>query len=626
MNATSATVLAGSTPIPTANLSAITVLVDLAWSGSPPPNVVADEQSYRLLYHIDLLFVAAFALLFLLRLPRLLTRFWSPSELRDGLFLHHQSLRTRRRIHFNAERGPNHRDLSTDNSHNRGYTPRSARRVGEKGYPVEPSYPPHVLPYPVSLRPVVERLRKRIAPGISVANMLLMVTYFVVLLYPAFYKANPFGTPDRYGWIAVAQYPFVVALAGKNNLLGILLGLGYEKLNFMHRFIGRVIVLAANIHGLGYLYQWTILGIAKSALKAPTAYWGLIALICLDFLYFFSTPFWRNKAYRIFLSTHIFSMILLVPSTLLHKVIMAPYVYAMLGLALFDWLLRVLRSRWTTAVIRPLPELGVAHVEIPHLNAGWRAGQHVRLRVLSGGMGFLGWTEVHPFTIASIPNGPEGVVLLCKKAGDWTERLYELAKSGGYRDHEGTKVKVWVEGPYGGPGHMMFASYSAAVFVAGGSGITFALSAAQDLIRKDVEGHSRVKVIELVWSVPDPAALVPLLPILTSMVQQSVFTPIRISVFYTRAPTGQFPFSEEFFRSISLTLSPGRPKISKIIEGAITKTVALGSEEFKEQGRISGLAIGVCGPEEMVEGVFEEVAKVDPTRRDQVGGIEVHEE
>ncbi|KAJ8090405.1 hypothetical protein PM082_019003 [Marasmius tenuissimus] len=623
MNTSSAIVQAG--PLRSTNISAITVLVDLAWSSTPAPNYIADPVSFQLLYHIDLLIIAVFALFFLLRLPRLVARFWSISELFEGLFLHHQSLRSRRRIHFNAEKGPSHRDLSTDNSHNRV---RSARRVGEKGYSVEPSCPPHVLPYPVFLRPVVRRLSKRIAPGISASNMIVMVIYFAVLIYPAFYKANPFGTPDRYGWISVAQYPFVLAMAGKNNVLGSLWGLGYEKLNFMHRFIGRIVVLAANIHALGYFYQWTILGILRDALKAPTAYWGLIALLCLDLLYFFSTPFWRNKAYRTFLSTHIFSMILLVPSTILHKGIMAPYVYAMLGLVLFDWLFRVLRSRWTTAIIRPLPELGVTHVEIRSLNAGWRAGQHVRLRVFSSGMGILGWTEVHPYTIASIPNGPEGLILLCKKAGDWTERLYELAKTGGYNgQYEGTKVKVWVEGPYGGPGHMMFASFSAAVFVVGGSGITFALSAAQDLIRKDVEGHSRVKVIEIVWSVQDPTSLVPLLPILTSMIQQSVFTPIRIAVFYTRAATGKFPFSEEFFRSTTLTLSPGRPKISKIIEGVISHTVSLGrSEEFKERGRISGLAVGVCGPEEMVEGVFDEVGKVDPTRRDQVGGIEVHEE
>ncbi|KAF9255562.1 hypothetical protein L218DRAFT_1008440 [Marasmius fiardii PR-910] len=659
MNVPSSTVLVGTTP--TGNTSAITVLIDLAWQGSPPPSYVVDRLSFQLVYHVDLVLISAFALIFLSRLPRLFARFWSISEIFGGLFLYHQSLRSRRRVQFNSEWGPNHRELSTDNSHNRGHVPRNARRVGEKGSSVEPSYPAHVRPYPVFLRRVVQRLRKRINPGISVADMMTMVLYFSVLLYPGFYKANPFEAFDRYGWISISQYPFALVMAGKNNVLGALLGVGYEKLNFMHRFIGRVVVLTANMHALGYrelenifhssspyhqflaVYQWTMLGIVKSSVKTPMAYWGLTALVCLDVLYFFSTSFWRNKAYRIFLSTHVLSMIFLIPSTLLHKPATGPYVYATLGLFLSDYLFRNLRSRWTTAIIRPLPELGITHVEIPKVNAGWRAGQHVRLRVLSSGMGFLGWTEVHPFTIASTPGGAEGVVLMCKKAGDWTERLYDLARSGDYsqprgrgsrrgrdgdgeRDYEPVKVKVWVEGPYGGTGHMMFASFSAAVFVVGGSGVTFALSMVQDFIRKDLEGRSRVKVVEVVWSVQDASSLVPLLPMFTSMIQQSVFTPLRISIFYTRAPTGQFPFSEEFFRSTFLTLSPGRPKISKIIEGVISKTVALGSEEFKERGRISGLGIGVCGPEEMVAGVFEEVEKVDPTRRDQVGGIEVHEE
>lgn len=61
----------------------------------------------------------------------------------------------------------------------------------------------------------------------------------------------------------------------------------------------------------------------------------------------------------------------------------------------------------------------------------------------------------------------------------------------------------------GGPGHTVFASFSAAVFVAGGSGITYALSAIEDLVQKDIRGESRVKVIELVWSVSDPGKRAP---------------------------------------------------------------------------------------------------------------------
>jgi ferric-chelate reductase len=53
----------------------------------------------------------------------------------------------------------------------------------------------------------------------------------------------------------------------------------------------------------------------------------------------------------------------------------------------------------------------------------------------------------------------------------------------------------------------MFASFSAAVFVVGGSGITFALSTVQELVQRDLEGSSRVKVIELIWCIQDHGRL-----------------------------------------------------------------------------------------------------------------------
>ena len=97
---------------------------------------------------------------------------------------------------------------------------------------------------------------------------------------------------------------------------------------------------------------------------------------------------------------------------------------------------------------------------IPSINHGWRAGQHVRIRVLSTSLGWLGWTEPHPFTIASAPvdsgtglTGEEGLVLICKKAGGWTSKLFDMAKasrpveSGSSITHR--SVKVLIEGPYG---------------------------------------------------------------------------------------------------------------------------------------------------------------------------------
>ncbi|EEB91560.1 hypothetical protein MPER_10058 [Moniliophthora perniciosa FA553] len=325
----------------------------------------------------------------------------------------------------------------------------------------------------------------------------------------------------------------------------------------------------------------------------------------------------------------------------------APYVLTAVSLYGLDILLRVVKTKVATAQLRIIPELGVTRVEISDINSGWRAGQHVRLRVCSSGMGVFGWTEVHPFTIASCQETPEGMVLMCKNAGDWTNKLYNLAQKSVALENTrlnelaaeaslrlsgiGGKVQVMVEGPYGGPGLRMFASFSAAVFVVGGSGITFALSAIQELIRADAKGESRVKAIELIWIVQDPNALVPMMPTLTSLVQQSAFAPLRVSVFYTRAPVGKFPFHDDAFRSTQLSLSPGRPKVESFLEAAVDRAVSTGGKgeaqlNEKDKDGANGLLVGVCGPVGLTDGVFEAIARVDGNRREEVGGIEVHEE
>lgn len=192
-----------------------------------------------------------------------------------------------------------------------------------------------------------------------------------------------------------------------------------------------------------------------------------------------------------------------------------------------DHLVRTIKTRITTATLRPIPELGLTRVEMPNLNAGWRTGQHVRLRILSTAMGLWGMTEAHPFTIASVSKTEEGLVLLCKKAGTWTTKMYEIAGTSAYGEHGkevGRSIRVMVEGPYGtypqtpqvpiqtelsqtgGVGNTVIPSYSGAMFVVGGSGVTFALSAVQDLVRSG--NSSNVTDIDIIWCIADPGLFI----------------------------------------------------------------------------------------------------------------------
>lgn len=99
---------------------------------------------------------------------------------------------------------------------------------------------------------------------------------------------------------------------------------------------------------------------------------------------------------------------------------------------------------------------------------------------------------------------------------------------------------------------------------------------------------------------------------------------MRVSVFYTRAPIGKFPLSEDFFHP-RLSLSPGRPKIGKVLDSVINKTVTLGAG-IKDKERNTGMLVAVCGPIALADDVSRTVSKVDPLRRDQVGGVELYEE
>ena len=207
---------------------------------------------------------------------------------------------------------------------------------------------------------------------------------------------------------------------------------------------------------------------------------GFAAMLAMDMMCIFSLAFFRNRTYNLFRVTHTIGILtilpgvrpiltrkssshLLYPKLYMHRPDLQPYMIAAIAIYGADKLMSMIKTRIKTARISNLDQLKMAYIEIPSLNQGWRAGQHVRLRVLSSGMGVLGWAESHPFTIASAGGAHEGLVLLCKQAGDWTEKLVALSKQVGQLEKDGVgSVKVCVDGPYGGPSRMVFSTFSSA--------------------------------------------------------------------------------------------------------------------------------------------------------------------
>ncbi|KAI0777412.1 iron reductase [Trametes elegans] len=609
-----------------------------------------------LMINMDVLLLCIFGLFVLFLLPRAAIRFTHKREWTDGHFLRYTEVNApsvsarssgrgavtitpMTRAHIPGNTSYDFEDKwgsSTDASHT--YVSHAdLLRKGSTASKRERSMqnvPTHMSGWSTMLPTLAGFLRTPLHRGMTVGKAAVALTYFGVVLYFALYKSNPMSNPIRAGFVAVSQIPIVVALGTKNNIVGALIGFGYERLNYLHRFAGRLCVLASNVHAVGYFYKWSIKGTFMESIAEPDMQSALVALIGMDLLFLLSTDYVRTNFYNsIFIPSHIGSVIMLLVAVCYHVPYALPYVLAATGIYGLDRLLRLVKTRVAVARLRPLPDLGVTRVEIPSVNAGWRAGQHVRLRVLSTGMGWRAWGESHPFTIASVPrsHSGEGMVLMCKKAGDWTNKLYDLAQRADYGEANGigSNVRVAVEGPYGGPGHAIFASFSGALFVAGGSGITFALGAVQDLMKKDLECKSRVRTIELVWTVQDPSALQPMIPLFSSMLAQAqdTYASLRISVFYTRASS---PDVLKAFRlPPGLTLSPSRPRIPAILQGVVDRSVTLFSghkERQLSEGELSGVIVGVCGPSGLGNEVRKAVTSFPSHRRKAVGGLELHEE
>jgi len=152
------------------------------------------------------------------------------------------------------------------------------------------------------------------------------------------------------------------------------------------------------------------------------------------------------------------------------------------------------------------------------------------------------------------------MVLMCKNAGNWTQALFTLASGGAGVAERGLTsgvpmtTTVVLEGPYGGLGNTLLPSFSSVLLVAGGSGITHALSLAHDLILRAPTGVVRARAVDLVWIVRTEEAAKPLMPTLLDLVNdakaweikclegrkkggaQSRPTGLRVRIYVTRCP------------------------------------------------------------------------------------------
>ncbi|KAL5520219.1 hypothetical protein ACEPAG_9432 [Sanghuangporus baumii] len=378
---------------------------------------------------------------------------------------------------------------------------------------------------------------------LDVGQVILILGYFVLVIVCFTLRAELIENPNRPGFIAVAQLPPIFLLAMKNSPLAILLGSGYEKLNFLHRWCSRGAILAAAVHC--FLWARNHIAYGLPIIRKRKDVTGIIAFALLCILGLTSVKPVRARVFQVFRVIHLLAIPAFVIAMRYHTRHTIPYLYPSLALWGFDLLLRLFRMRMRTATLIA-PDTQMTIVRIHDCASGWTAGQHVRLRIFFPYRMF----ESHALTIMNAPQTTtcledagfeQELILGARVSGDWSRALnaytrrrnalsvgdadeealspmktsnISVTSEAAAEDEDGesirlfnlpitstsenaseallskadwspadhrTSVQVMLDGPYGGCS-LDLGTFEHVLFVAGGSGITFTLGLLDDLV------------------------------------------------------------------------------------------------------------------------------------------------
>ncbi|KAI5116193.1 hypothetical protein M0805_005181 [Coniferiporia weirii] len=331
---------------------------------------------------------------------------------------------------------------------------------------------------------------------LPLVEIVVSVAYLLAMLVFEFVNDPTNFLANRAGILAVCQLTFVVALAGKNNIVSALTGIGYEKLNILHRAASRTLLILIWVHTWG----WWKLGLyGKHSLGHGWMQAGLLATVALTLAAILGIRQIRNKAYNLFLASHIILVFIFLLGGFYHVKCGPAYLvytwppFIVWGLDRALRIARTLHIRYLTSKCKGNSALAILKVISPDTLCAtmrvansrllrWRPGQSAFLSVPSVSYFPL---EAHPLTIASIdePISAEGsdeleLKFIIRTRRGFTRRLHDhAARAGGM-----CQISTFIDGPYGEPPALH--TYPTVVLMTGGSGVSFTLPLLLDIARR----------------------------------------------------------------------------------------------------------------------------------------------
>ncbi|SPJ78780.1 related to ferric reductase FRE2 precursor [Fusarium torulosum] len=324
---------------------------------------------------------------------------------------------------------------------------------------------------------------------LQVSLLLILVTYLVIVSFTGLtYRAWTVAVPDmpgvytirttlgpwsnRVGVLAYALTPLSVMMASRESMLSVLTGIPYQSFNFLHRWLGYIILAQALLHTIAWIVIETKLYAPqpKAAMQLVTEkymIWGIVATLLILALFILSLPFViRRTGYEFFRKAHYILAMVYIGACYAHWDKLSCFLYSSLLIWFLDRILRLIRTglihyqvlsdgsmgfQAVHAVIKHFPDAengDVLRLDFEHSQDPWKIGQHFYLCFTNCSI----W-QSHPFTPLSLPILEDGKVthsyILRAKQGE-TKKLAELARKE-LAEATTMTTPVILTGPYGNP-------------------------------------------------------------------------------------------------------------------------------------------------------------------------------
>ncbi|VUC30243.1 unnamed protein product [Clonostachys rosea] len=328
---------------------------------------------------------------------------------------------------------------------------------------------------------------------------------------------GPFS--DRIGVIAYALTPLSIILSSRESILSLITGVPYQSFNFLHRWLGYIIVIQGSVHTIGWcvveirLYQPQP-STAITWIKQLYMIWGVVAMILLLLLFLLSTKWGiRLTGYETFRKLHYILAMVYIGACWGHWKQLECFLIPSLAIWLLDRAIRLVRSALihyqflpdgsmgfraapASIVHFPDPESGdVVRMDFRHSQEAWNVGQHFYLCFTESSK----W-QSHPFTPLSYPIVQNGTVLhsyiFRAKSGE-TKKIAALTAAKVAEDELAT-TPVILQGPYGESLMENLTPDVNVLCVAGGTGITYVLPVLLGLVQTAPAAN---RCVELIWAI-----------------------------------------------------------------------------------------------------------------------------